>query len=620
MKTVVFSAADAASRRRRALWNALRPVSGRGAGVLSFFVAIFISLPSDAPPKTFAFEGDGWRAVEPLETDAEETDAAHLYALDEPTEAPVSEAYGDENEYADESENVAEIDAETEVDATSADENAYVEALAPLAEPNDAEETPFQRLRPFRRARTNGLFGGRFVDRDAPEPPEVEPVEHVERAEAPKLTPVNDALPALDMDGRLDSNGTFVTREELDALREEMSLMTWKKGDFRITPYGFLNLSMSTDTQRAVPGEYMLYVQTPEVDNSSDFTIDARTSRLGFKMEGPRVEALHADLRGCLEFDFQGAYNGSKNKGGVQLRRAYAELVDAENQRRFLAGQDWEIISPLCPQMLNYLPGGFAGSLQYRRAQIRFEQGFTVGKDLQTLAQIAVCDNILGDYTSTPGVSAATSGWPVIEGRYAVSLFKDARDGLPITIGVSGHVGEQYYKFSPIAGTFANTSERVAVDAWSANLDADVPLTKKLRVQGEYYVGANVSSFIGGINQGVDLYRRDALGASGGWLGLHVDWTQKFATNVGYGMEKMDDDDLVGTSVASNGFTTSRTRNELYFVNFLYNWTPNFMTGIEVGYWRTQYQKADVTSETPVFTAMEPGEAARVKFAARLTF
>ena len=611
MKTVVFSAADAASRRRRALWNALRPFAGRGTGVLSFFVAIFISLPTSAPSNAFALEDGGWQAV--VTTDAEESDGR--YADDEAEYAKYVEENADDD-YADD--DYADETVEQEfVEADVAD--GYGETLA-TAEEEDGETGPFRRLRPFRRARTNGLFGARSADRDAPEPPEVEPVEHVERAEAPKLTPVNENLPALDLDGRLDSNGTFVTREELDALREEMSLMTWKKGDFRITPYGFLNLSMSTDTQRAVPGEYMLYVQTPEVDDSSDFTIDARTSRIGFKMEGPRVEALNADLRGCLEFDFQGAYNGSKNKGGVQLRRAYAELVDAENQRRFLAGQDWEIISPLCPQMLNYLPGGFAGSLQYRRAQVRFEQGFTLSKDLQTLAQIAVCDNILGDYTSTPGVSAATSGWPVIEGRYAVSLFKDARDGLPITIGVSGHIGEQYYKFSPIAGTFANTSERVAVDTWSANLDADVPLTKKLRVQGEYYVGANVSSFIGGINQGVDLYRRDALGASGGWLGLHVDWTQKFATNVGYGMEQLDDDDLVGTSVASNGFTTSRTRNELYFVNFLYNWTPNFMTGIEVGYWQTQYQKADVTSETPVFTAMEPGEAARVEFAARLTF
>ena len=600
MKTVVFSAADAASRRCRALWNALRPASGRGAGVFSFFVAIFISFPNEAPPKTFAFEDDGWRVVA---TDDAETDAP-LYAPDE---------------NAEENENVDYSNADEEyVEATTDD--AYADALAPIAETDDAETGPFHRLRSLRRARTNRLFGGRFADEEAPEPPEVEPVEHVERVEAPKLTPVNDNLPALDMDGRLDSNGTFVTREELDALREEMSLTTWKKGDFRITPYGFLNLSMSADTQRAVPGEYMLYAQTPEVDDSSDFTVDARTSRIGFKMEGPRVEQLNADLRGCLEFDFQGAINGSKNKGGVQLRRAYAELVDAENQRRFLAGQDWEIISPLCPQMLNYLPGGFAGSLQYRRAQIRFEQGYTLSPDFQTLAQFAVCDNILGDYTSTPGVSAATSGWPVLEGRVAVSLFKDARNGRPITLGVSGHIGEQYYKFSPIAGTFANTSERVAVDTWSANFDADVPLTEKFRLQGEYTVGANLSSFCGGINQGVDLYRRDALGASGGWLALHTDWTQKFATNVGYGVEKMDDDDLVGTSVAANGFTTSRTRNELYFVNFLYNWTPNFMTGVEFGYWQTQYQKADVTGETPVFTAMKPGEAFRTEFTARLTF
>lgn len=601
MKTVVFSVADAASRRRRALWNALRPVAGRGAGVLSFFVAIFISFPNDASPKTFAFESDGWRAVE---TPAAEENDAPFYADEEGAE---------EAEIADDANAEAEEYVEAETD------DAYADSLdEEITE--ETETGPFQRLRSLRRNRTNRLFGSRFGRQDAPEPPEVEPVEHVERVEAPQLMPVNDNLPALDLDGRLDSNGTFATRAELDALREEMSTMSWKKGDFRITPYGFLNLSTSSDTQRAVPGEYILYAQTPEVDDSADFTVDARTSRLGFKMEGPRVEALNADLRGCLEFDFQGAYNGSKNKGGIQLRRAYAELVDAENQRRFLAGQDWEIISPLCPQMLNYLPGGFAGSLQYRRAQIRFEQGYTLSPDFQTLAQFAVCDNVLGDYTSTAGVSPTSSGWPVLEGRCAVSLFKDARDGLPITVGVSGHVGEQYYKFSPIAGTFANTSQRVAVETWSANLDADVPLTKKFRVQGECYVGKNLSSFIGGINQGVDLYRRDALGASGGWLALHTDWTPKFATNVGYGMEKLDDDDLVGTSVASNGFATARTRNELYFANFMYNWTPQFMTGIEVGYWQTQYQKADVTGETPVFTSMKPGETFRTEFAARLTF
>ena len=140
MKTVVFSVADAASRRRRALWNALRPVSGRGAGVLSFFVALFISLPSDAPPKTFAFEGDGWRAVET--TDAEEN-AAPL-AFDENAEEP---EYAEEAEY---------VEAETE--------DAYAETLDEEAE-DEAETGPFHRLRSLRRNRTNRLFGGRFRTR-----------------------------------------------------------------------------------------------------------------------------------------------------------------------------------------------------------------------------------------------------------------------------------------------------------------------------------------------------------------------------------------------------------------------------------------------------------------------
>lgn len=594
MKTVVFPAADAASRRRRLLWNALRLVAGRGAGVLPFFVAVFISLPSDASPKTFASEN------------------APFYALDKDSG---TNSETEDSEDSEDLEDAEDGDAEEYVEAAT--EGAYAD---PDAESEEENPRFFSNLRPFRRARTNRLFGNRAVDRDAPEPPEVEPVEHVERVEEPKLPPINANLPPLDLDGRLDSNGTFATRAELDALREEMSTATWKKGDFRLTPYGFLNLSMSADSQRAVPGEYILYAQSPDVDNSSDFALDARSSRVGFKMEGPRVDALNADLRGCLEFDFQGAYNGSKNKGGVQLRRAYAELVDADARRRFLAGQDWEIISPLAPQTLNYLPAGFAGNLQYRRAQLRFEQGFAFSRDFQTLAQIAVCDNVLGDYVSTAGVSAATSGWPVIEGRVAVSLFEEARNGLPVTLGVSGHIGEQYYKFSPVAGTFASTNERVAIETWSANFDADFPLTEKFRVQGEYFVGANLSSFCGGINQGVDLYRRDALGASGGWLALHSGWTEKFATNVGYGTEKMDEDDLVGTSVASNGFATSRVRNELYFVNCLYDWTTNFMTGVEFSYWRTQYQKANVTGATPTFTAMEPGETFRVEFAARLTF
>ncbi|MBQ1277547.1 MAG: hypothetical protein IIY07_02755, partial [Thermoguttaceae bacterium] len=95
---------------------------------MSFFAALFISLPNEAPPKTYAFEDDGWRAVET--TDAEEN-VAPFYADEEGAE---------EAEIADDANAEAEEYVEAETDA------AYAE---PLEEEitEEAETGPFHRLR-----------------------------------------------------------------------------------------------------------------------------------------------------------------------------------------------------------------------------------------------------------------------------------------------------------------------------------------------------------------------------------------------------------------------------------------------------------------------------------------
>ena len=498
-------------------------------------------------------------------------------------------------------------------------QQAQVETSS-CSETTDDDNALFPNLRPFKRARARWLA----MQNQAPEPPEVEQIQPenavvVSAAKPPILTLENGALPPLESDGA--ANVDVVSKLDLEALRAEMKDYAWRKGDLKITPYGFLNLAVSSDTQRAIPGEYILYLQDPAVDSSADFAVDARTSRIGLKIEGPRIEALNATLGGCAEFDFQGVASGSKNKGGVQLRRAYAELVDAQHERRFLAGQDWEIISPGAPQMLNYLPGAFAGNIQYRRAQARFEQGWTCSQDLHFLGQIGIVDDVLGDYTSTAGVTPMSAGWPVVEGRIAMSLFKEARCGLPITVGISGHIGEQYYKFSPIAGSgMATTSERKELKTWSANVDLDIPVTQKFKLLGEYYQGTNLSSFCGGINQGVDLYRRETIDDRGWWASAHYDWTKKFAMNVGYGIDQPKGSDLVGVSIASGGITTARTKNEIYFVNAIYNWTNHFMTGLEVSYWETGYQKTDVSGSSATITSRDTATAVRTEFVTRLSF
>lgn len=507
-----------------------------------------------------------------------------------------------------------------EVEASEARATRTVQSNATKNASETDDDALFPNLRPFKRARARLLA----MQNQAPDPPEIQSVRPedaivVSAAKPPVLTLENDSLPPFESEPAQYSNAA--TRSELEALRAETKDYMWRKGDLKITPYGFLNLAVSSDTQRAVPGEYILFLQDPAVDSSADFAVDARTSRIGLKIEGPRIESLNATLGGCAEFDFQGVVSGSKNKGGVQLRRAYAELVDAQHERRFLAGQDWEIISPGAPQMLNYLPGAFAGNIQYRRAQMRFEQGWTCSQDLHFLGQIGVFDDVLGDYTSTSGVTPLSAGWPVIEGRVAMSLFKEARCGLPITVGFSGHIGEQYFKFSPIAGSgMATTAERKEVKTWSANIDLDVPVTKQFKLLGEYYQGTNLSSFCGGINQGVDLYRRQSIDDQGWWASAHYDWTNKLAINVGYGIDKPKGSDLVGVTIEKDGMTTARTKNSIYFVNAIYNWTNHFMTGLEVSYWETGYQKANTASGDPDIVSRDTSRAVRTEFVTRLSF
>ena len=61
-----------------------------------------------------------------------------------------------------------------------------------------------------------------------------------------------------------------------------------------------------------------------------------------------------------------------ENKPTIMLRHAYVEVKD--DDFRFLAGQTWDVISPLNPNMLMYSVGWDGGNIGYRRAQFRGER------------------------------------------------------------------------------------------------------------------------------------------------------------------------------------------------------------------------------------------------------
>ena len=159
---------------------------------------------------------------------------------------------------------------------------------------------------------------------------------------------------------------------------------------------------------------YTLWVDSKSTDTGDETIVDGRNTRFGIDVLGPRIPMLGcAESGGKIEIDFQGAFNGTDNKGSVLLRHAYVEVKN--DDFRLLAGQTWDVISPLNPSMLMYsvgrgrrqyrLPAGtgprrtLCGPLRYRTA------------DLSRLHQ----RELLPD--SITGVTGDPSSWPIIEGR-----------------------------------------------------------------------------------------------------------------------------------------------------------------------------------------------------------
>ena len=393
---------------------------------------------------------------------------------------------------------------------------------------------------------------------------------------------------AVSTDEPLFNPDDYLTKSEF---QDHASKLAWKKGDFTFTPYGFVWVNAVMNSQACVTDCFLLYNQSPDQNDAASCGVDARTSRIGMKIDGPKVCGIY-DLSGTFEADFQGAANGSRNKGQMQFRKAYIELIDKANDARLEFGQDWDTISPLAPQMLNYLPCGFVGNIGYRRAQIRYEKGFTFSPDFKSKYTIGIADPFPGDFLTTPGVSACSGGWPMVQGRVAFSFGEHCHCGRATTIGFSGHIGQNVYQFS---GVTARTP------TWSYNADLDIPIGRRFRLLGEYFFGENLSTFCGGINQGVNNVTHESIRDRGGWICLNSKLSDRLTNNIGCAIDQPFEDDLQGMAGA-------RTCNKGIFTNFLYQWNKALMTGLEFGNWKTEYLD------------MAPGENLRSEFAAQYLF
>lgn len=344
--------------------------------------------------------------------------------------------------------------------------------------------------------------------------------------------------------------------------------LAWRKGEYTVVPYGIGWLNIAWDSSRTQTGAFTLYVLSEETQGEPSFTVNARATRLGVDVTGPKI--VGADSSGRIEFDFFGQAL-SENRASVLLRQAYGEF--AAEGWRVVGGQTNDVISPLDPHVLNYSVARGGGNIGYRRPQLRGELFVPLADDIgQMTLQASISRTVVNDFASDPVTGGEDAGWPTVMGRAALAL---GEGETAVIAGLSSHIGEEGVDFG---------TDPIQDDArflsWSLNLDLTLPASKRFGLRGEFFWGDVLGTFQGGIIQEINPIRRTGIRSIGGWGEVWFYPTEKWRTHAGLGIDDPYNSDLSDAM---------RSQNQFYFANVIYRFTPLFTVGLEVSWWETRF-------------------------------
>jgi len=309
---------------------------------------------------------------------------------------------------------------------------------------------------------------------------------------------------------------------------------------------------MSYDNDLMSAGNFARWA-TPNSGEAIPATnITAKQSRFG-------MDIKKSNISGKVEIDFFGV-GSAENKGGVLLRKAYAEAkFDNFNLR---VGQDSDVISPLVPSTINYPVAWWAGNIGYRRPMLKM-----YGTQKRANWTVALARNIGGDLNGD-GIDDGSAGLlPEVQGRLGLTLLDN------YSVGLSGHFAQ-----------LDTLGEVGKYKSWSANLDLDFKITPKITISGEAFVGSNIAGMLGGIANASTF---DGIDTQGGWVNLNIKPNSKHSLSIGFSMDDPCDCDL------NEG---ARAKNTMLFANLYHDILQGFLFGFEMSYWTTEYKNMDTES------------------------
>ena len=326
-------------------------------------------------------------------------------------------------------------------------------------------------------------------------------------------------------------------------------------------------------------------------NNDAEWDLTAGATRIGLNLSGPDTERMK--LTGNIELDFLTGIS-SENNQAPRLRHGYIKAYWPASDFSILAGQTWDLVSSLIPFVDDPALMWYAGNIGSRHAQVRVTKGFASGNNGRLEVAVAASRTIgeKGTLTQTsplPTITQADTGkdaaFPSIQGRVAFSEPLIVKNQ-PATIALSGHYGQEEWDTNSTGGY-------KTLDSWSFNLELSMPLSEKVLFAGEYFTGTNLDDYLGGIGQGVNnAMQADPreIRAQGGWGALRYTINPETSVSLGAGIDDPNDNDLPAKD--SGLINPSRTRNQTIFANVITKLTPNFILGLQLSDWKTDYKNA----------------------------
>lgn len=348
------------------------------------------------------------------------------------------------------------------------------------------------------------------------------------------------------------------------------------KPSFDVDWYGYFKLDGAYDQNLTSHGNYVMWVEQPAYNKNDDqFNMTANQTRFGLNATGHGYS--NATVKGQLEFDLYGA-TVAENRAMLLLRHAYFSVQ--KNHFKIVAGQTWDLISPLNPSTLNYGELWGSGNTGYLRPQVSlwytfnpnqytdvtFAGGFfrTIGSDVTPTFALA-----LGETTDGPD-DGTDAGIPSFQGYFD---FKREWAGKGFfRAGVSGLWGQ--LKSETNFGNSEKYQSWAVVGHWMASWSDGYGFS------GEYFTGSNMGGYFGGVLQESTI---NGVAAQGGWVSAWAKLSHNVKFGVGYGFDDPKDEDI----------SSGRSKNSSFYGNIDYTIVANASIALEVSQWETDYLGAE---------------------------